>query len=54
MSKFLNDNNEAGFTNYGFNFLSYFNSKRLAGFQFHPEKSSQQGLELLKKTILNI
>ena len=54
MSKFLNDNNEAGFTDYGFNFLSYFNSKRLAGFQFHPEKSSQQGLELLKKTILNI
>ena len=51
MNKIFKDNNEVGFTSYGFNFLSYFNSKRLAGFQFHPEKSSEQGLKLLKKTI---
>ena len=42
---------DIGFTNYGFDFLSFFNTKRLAGFQFHPEKSSNQGLNLLKKTI---
>jgi len=42
---------DLGFTNYGFDFLSFFNTKRLAGFQFHPEKSSDQGLKLLKKAI---
>ena len=42
---------DIGFTYYGFDFLSFFNTKRLAGFQFHPEKSSDQGLKLLKKAV---
>ena len=47
----IEKDNQLGFTNYGINFLSFINTKKIAGFQFHPEKSSNQGLTLLKKTI---
>tara|TARA_Y100000746_G_C15352449_1_gene386516 strand:- start:74 stop:715 length:642 start_codon:yes stop_codon:yes gene_type:complete len=54
--RYLNENfskinEDLGISNYGFKFLSYFNTKRLAGFQFHPEKSSDQGLKLLREAI---
>jgi len=35
-------------TNYGINFPSIVNKENIYGFQFHPEKSSEQGLNIIK------
>ena len=35
-------------TNYGIDFPSIVNKENIYGFQFHPEKSSNQGLEIIK------
>ena len=35
-------------TNYGINFASIVNKENIYGFQFHPEKSSDQGLDIIK------
>tara|TARA_B100000029_G_C17367765_1_gene885046 strand:- start:23 stop:655 length:633 start_codon:yes stop_codon:yes gene_type:complete len=35
-------------TNYGINFPSIVNKENIYGFQFHPEKSSDQGLNIIK------
>ena len=35
-------------TNYGINFPSIINKENIYGFQFHPEKSSNQGLDIIK------
>ena len=39
-------------TNYGLTFASIVAKENIYGVQFHPEKSSEQGLELIKKFIL--
>ena len=39
-------------TNYGINFPSIIGKENIYGVQFHPEKSSEQGLELIKNFIL--
>ena len=38
-------------TKYGTNFTSIVGKENIYGVQFHPEKSSSQGLNLLKKFI---
>jgi len=38
-------------TNYGINFPSIVNKENIYGFQFHPEKSSDQGLDIIKSFI---
>ena len=38
-------------TNYGINFPSIINKENIYGFQFHPEKSSDQGLNIIKSFI---
>ena len=43
-----NQKNIVGITNYGINFPSIVNKENIYGVQFHPEKSSDQGLELIK------
>tara|TARA_B100000686_G_C16782868_1_gene973152 strand:- start:157 stop:786 length:630 start_codon:yes stop_codon:yes gene_type:complete len=48
----LNDENVFGTTNYGINFTSFVAKENIYGVQFHPEKSSSQGLELIKNFIL--
>lgn len=40
--------NKIASTNYGFNFVSAFNHNNIYGIQFHPEKSHQNGIKLLK------
>ena len=35
-------------TNYGINFPSIVYKENIYGFQFHPEKSSDQGLDIIK------
>ena len=35
-------------TNYGINFPSFINNENIYGAQFHPEKSSDQGLNIIK------
>ena len=35
-------------TNYGINFPSIVNKENIYGLQFHPEKSSEQGLDIIK------
>ena len=35
-------------TKYGINFLSSFNKDNIYGTQFHPEKSQNNGLNLIK------
>jgi len=39
-------------TEYGFRFTSGLHVGRIMGVQFHPEKSSTDGLDLLKRTLL--
>jgi len=38
-------------TNYGINFPSIINKENIYGLQFHPEKSSDQGLDIIKSFI---
>ena len=40
--------NIIGETDYGINFTSFISKENIYGVQFHPEKSSKQGLELIK------
>ena len=40
--------NIIGITNYGINFPSFISKENIYGVQFHPEKSSIQGLEIIK------
>ena len=40
--------NSMGTTNYGINFTSFVSKENIYGVQFHPEKSSEQGLNLIK------
>ena len=39
-------------THYGINFPSIVGKENIYGVQFHPEKSSEQGLELIKTFLL--
>ena len=45
------DNNILAETKYGINFASIVGKENIYGVQFHPEKSSSQGLNLLKEFI---
>ena len=38
-------------TNYGIDFPSIVNKENIYGLQFHPEKSSDQGLDIIKNFI---
>jgi len=42
---------EIGITNYGINFCSAIENKNFFGVQFHPEKSGENGLKLLKNFV---
>ena len=44
--------NIIGTTNYGRNFTSFISKENIYGVQFHPEKSSRQGLELIKNFLI--
>jgi len=44
--------NILGSTNYGINFASIIGKENIYGVQFHPEKSSEQGLGLIKDFLL--
>ena len=44
----LNQKNVIGLTKYGLNFASIVGKENIYGVQFHPEKSSVQGLQLIK------
>ena len=44
----LNKKNIIGSTKYGLNFASIIGKENIYGVQFHPEKSSVQGLQLIK------
>ena len=44
----FDNNNIIGLTNYGLNFPSIVGKENIYGVQFHPEKSSEQGLQLIK------
>ena len=44
--------NIIGTTNYGRNFTSFISKENIYGVQFHPEKSSKQGLELIKNFLI--
>lgn len=46
-----NQDNILGTTDYGFNFTSVIKSNNVYGAQFHPEKSQNQGLTLIKNFI---
>ena len=43
-----NKENIVAETNYGINFPSIINKENIYGMQFHPEKSSDQGLKIIK------
>ncbi len=45
--KLTNESQELGSTNYGINFTSILNDQNIYGTQFHPEKSSKVGRQLL-------
>ena len=49
--KCLDEKNIIGITNYGLDFPSIVGKENIYGVQFHPEKSSNQGLELIKNFI---
>ena len=42
---------EQGLAVYGGPFVAAFRAGRQGGFQFHPEKSGREGLELLKEAL---
>ena len=44
----FNKKNIIGSTNYGINFASIVGQENIYGVQFHPEKSSNQGMKLIK------
>jgi glutamine amidotransferase len=44
-----NENDVLSYTEYGVKFVSSFKNKNIIGMQFHPEKSHEQGLLLLKE-----
>ena len=44
-------NNILAHTNYGIDFASIVSKENIYGVQFHPEKSSNQGLNLIKSFI---
>ena len=44
----FNKNDVIGFTNYGLDFPSIVGKENIYGVQFHPEKSSEQGLQLIE------
>ena len=46
-----NQENILAETNYGLNFPSIVNKENIYGLQFHPEKSSDQGLDIIKNFI---
>ena len=46
-----NSDNIVAETNYGINFPSIVSKENIYGIQFHPEKSSNQGLNIIKKFI---
>ena len=46
-----NKENVLAETNYGINFPSIINKENIYGLQFHPEKSSAQGLDIIKSFI---
>ena len=48
----INDENVVGSTDYGLNFPSIIAKENIYGVQFHPEKSSKQGLNLIKNFLL--
>ena len=48
----LNAKNIVGSTNYGLDFPSIVGKENIYGVQFHPEKSSEQGLKLIKKFVI--
>jgi len=47
----IDENNILAHTNYGINFTSIVYKENIYGVQFHPEKSSNQGLNLIKNFI---
>ena len=47
-----NDKNSIGKTKYGINFTSFVCKENIYGVQFHPEKSSVQGLDIIKNFLL--
>lgn len=49
----VNMENTIGITEYGLSFSSAFSFKNLTAVQFHPEKSGESGLRLLKNFIEN-
>ena len=49
--KLINTSNEVASTNYGIKFSSIINQDKIYGVQFHPEKSSDQGLDIIKSFI---
>jgi len=48
----LEQQNIVGLTNYGTDFPSIVAKENIYGVQFHPEKSSEQGLQLIKNFLL--
>ena len=47
-----NDKNSIGKTKYGISFTSFVCKENIYGVQFHPEKSSVQGLDIIKNFLL--
>ena len=45
------EKNEVASTNYGINFTSIISKENIYGAQFHPEKSSYQGMRLIRNFI---
>ena len=48
-----NNQNILAETRYGINFTSIVSKENIYGVQFHPEKSSSQGLNLIKNFLMN-